>query len=212
MNNRERSGTSRRQFLATVVPACAIACVGCSTAFAQTEGKTPARGDEAPEDVHPFDAEYPRKLTFRQVIGARYRGSIRLVKAMQEEMGEKETIEFLKNYTSNRMLDYGKSQASDTDDHSLHQYTEQFRNVDTYQNTLVMEIVEDTDKAFELKVSECLWASIFRDADAGEIGFAMVCHGDYAWAEGFDPKIKLIRDKTLMEGAPICNHRYVWQG
>jgi hypothetical protein len=212
MNHQERSGTNRRQFLATVVPACAIACLGCSTALAQTEGKTPARGDEAPEDVHPFDVEYPRKLTYRQVIGARYRGSIRMAKALQEEMGREKTIEFLKSTTSQRMLDYGKSQAEKTDDHSLHSYTEQFRNVDSYKNTLVMEIVEDTDKAFELKVTECLWASIFRDAEAGEIGFAMVCHGDYDWAEGFDKRIQLVRDKTLMQGDAICNHRYVWQG
>jgi hypothetical protein len=210
MIDRESKGSSRRQFLATVVPACAIACLGCSTAFAQTEGKTVE--DEAPKDVHPFDAEYPRKLTFRQVIGARYRGSIRLAKALQEEMGEEKFIEFLKNTTTQRMLDYGKSQAEKADDPSLHAYTEQFRDLDKYKNTLVMEIVEDSEKVFELKVTECLWASTFRDADAGEIGFAMVCHGDYAWAEGYNSKIRMIRDKTLMEGAPICNHRYVWLG
>jgi hypothetical protein len=63
-----------------------------------------------------------------------------------------------------------------------------------------MEIVEDTDKAFELKVTECIWAATFLQAKAGEIGYAAVCYGDYAWAEGFKSKIKLIRDKTLMQG------------
>lgn len=212
MDHREHWKSNRRQFLATVVPACAIACLGCPAAFAQTEGKTPAGEDEVPKDLHPFDAEYPRKLTYRQVIGARYRGSIQLAKALQEELGKEKTIEFLKKDTRRRSLDYGKSQAEKTNDHSLRQYTEQFRNLDNYKNTLVMEIVEDTEEAFELKVTECLWASTFRDAEAGEIGFAMVCHGDYAWAEGFNPKIELVRDKTLMQGAPICNHRYVWTG
>jgi hypothetical protein len=212
MNRQERSKPNRRQFLATVVPACAIACLGCPDALAQTEGKTPAGEDEVPKDLHPFDAKYPRELTFRQVFGARYRGSISLAKALEEELGREKAIEFLKRDTRQRWLDYGKSQAEKTDDHSLRQYTEQFRNVDNYRNTLVMEIVEDTEDAFELKITECLWASTFRDADAGEIGFAMVCYGDYAWAEGFDPRIELVRDKTLMEGAPICNHRYVWKG
>ena len=75
-----------------------------------------------------------------------------------------------------------------------------------------MEIVEDTETAFELKVSECLPAAVFRDADAAEIGYASVCWGDYAWAQGFNPKIKLVRDKTLMEGDKYCNHRYIWTG
>jgi hypothetical protein len=212
MGYEERSGTNRRQFLATIVPACAIACLGCSTAFAQSEGKTPARGDEVLKDVHPFDAEYPKKLTYRQVIGARYRESIQLAKALQEDIGKEKAIDFLKSNTRERMLDYGKSQTEKSNDHSLHAYTEQFRNVDNYKNTLVMEIVEDSEEAFELKVTECLWASTFRDADAGDIGYAMVCYGDYAWAEGFSSKIEMVRDKTLMEGAPFCNHRYVSTG
>lgn len=208
MDHRIIPGTSRRQFLSTIVPACAIACLGCSTAFAQTEGK----GDEVPQDVHPFDAEYPRKLTFRQVIGSRYRDSIRLAKALEEEMGKEKTIDFLKRNTTQRMLDLGKSQAEKADDPSLRAYTEQFRNLDNYKNTLVMEIVEDSEKAFELKVSECLWASTFRDADAGDIGYAMVCYGDYAWARGYNSKIEMVRDQTLMQGDPICNHRYIWRG
>ena len=75
-----------------------------------------------------------------------------------------------------------------------------------------MEIVEDTEKAFELKITECIWASTFLNAKAGDIGYASVCFGDYAWAEGFNPKIKMIRDKTLMQGHELCNHRYVWLG
>jgi len=201
---------SRRHFLATVVPACAATCLGFKMALAQD--KASAGSEKTAEDVHPFDAELPRKLTYRQLYRNRYRNAIELAKALQEEMGDEKAIEFLKNNTTKNMIAYGKSQAEKTEDHSLHQYTEQFRKVENYKNTLTMKIVEDTDQAFELKVTECMWASTFRDADAGDIGFAMVCHGDYAWAEGFNPKIKMVRDKTLMEGAAICNHRYVWQG
>ena len=74
------------------------------------------------------------------------------------------------------------------------------------------EVVVDTDKVFELKVTECLTSEIFLDADAGDIGYAYVCFGDYAWAEGFNPKIKMVRDKTLMQGHAYCNHRYMWTG
>jgi hypothetical protein len=30
--------------------------------------------------------------------------------------------------------------------------------------------------------------------------------------KGFNPKIKLVRDKTLMQGHEYCNHRYIWTG
>jgi hypothetical protein len=203
--------TSRRHFLATVVPACAVSCLGFKCVLAQETKNMPViiAGNEQPD--HIFDAAYPRKLTYRQFFKIRYGESIQLAKAMQDEMGKEKLIEFLKKNTGNQMLDYGKAQAKEAGDRSLRRYTEQFRNIENYKNMLAMEIVEDTEKAFELKVTDCIWASTFRDAEAGELGYAMVCFGDYGWAEGFNPKITLVRDKTLMQGDTICNHRYVWQ-
>lgn len=203
---------SRRRFLNSIMPACALACLGCSSALALGKSTSPNIRKALQEDVHPFDAEFPRKLTFRQVMEMRSRESIRLGKWMKEEMGGDNALEFLKKYTSQKWLEFGKSQARESADNSLRQYTQQFRNPDTYKNILVMEIVEDTDTAFGLKVTECIWPTIFLPQKAGDLGTAFICHGDYAWAEGFNPKIKLVRTKTIMQGDPICNHRYIWQG
>jgi hypothetical protein len=87
-----------------------------------------------------------------------------------------------------------------------------FADPKSWEPMLNMKVVEDTETAFELKVSECLVATVFRDANAADIGYAHVCWGDYAWAEGFNPKIKMVRDKTLMQGDKYCNHRYIWTG
>jgi hypothetical protein len=61
-------------------------------------------------------------------------------------------------------------------------------------------------------MTECIWAKTFLDANAGDIGYAQICIGDYTWAESFNPKITMVRDKTLMQGHDICNHRYLWKG
>ncbi len=50
---------------------------------------------------------------------------------------------------------------------------------------------------------------MFREEGAADIGYAGICHPDFAAASGFNPKIKLIRSKTLMQGDDCCNHRYV---
>ncbi len=171
---------SRRRFLATVVPACAAACLGCKVGLVQAAAS--ATREEAAEVVHPFDAELPRTLTYRQFYRSRYRNAIELAKALKTEMGDDKAIEFPKRNTDRRMIALGRSQAEETDDHSLHQYPEQFRSVEGYSGRLEEVVVEDTDRAFELKVTDCIWASTFRDADAGDLGFAMVCHGDCAWA------------------------------
>jgi hypothetical protein len=75
---------------------------------------------------------------------------------------------------------------------------------------LTLEIVEDTEKVFELKVTECLWATVFKSAGLeGEIGHAAVCNMDYAWPRAFNPDFKMERSKTLMQGDDCCNHRYI---
>jgi len=69
--------------------------------------------------------------------------------------------------------------------------------------------VEDTEEAFEIRITGCLDAEVFLERDAGALRFATVCHADYGTPEGFNPRIKLVRDKTIMQGHGYCNHRYI---
>jgi hypothetical protein len=71
--------------------------------------------------------------------------------------------------------------------------------------------IEHTSNTYELKVTECLWAQTFREANAGDIGFAGICYGDDAMAAAFDRRLKLIRTKTLMQGDDSCPCRWVWE-
>lgn len=77
---------------------------------------------------------------------------------------------------------------------------------------MTYDIIENTEKACEVKVTECLTYVIFREANAQEIGYAGVCYADYGFPKGLNPKIEMIRDKTLMQGHDCCNHRYIWTG
>jgi hypothetical protein len=73
-------------------------------------------------------------------------------------------------------------------------------------------IIEESDTAIADRVTECLYAKTFRDAGAADIGYAWSCHGDFAWAQAFNPKLRLIREKTLMNGDEYCDFRWVWEG
>jgi hypothetical protein len=77
------------------------------------------------------------------------------------------------------------------------------------KNTQTIRIIEYRAKTVEIKVTECLSAKTFRDANAADIGYACLCYANYAASQAFNPKIKLIRSKTLMQGDNCCNHRWV---
>ena len=199
----------RRQFLSKVMPVCALTCFGLGNAIVLAQD---TKESNPLEDVHKFDEEFGSTLTYRQYYASRYREFIQLAEALEKELGKEKTITFLKKYTEERMLQNGKILASKSPDNSFQTGMDLYRDRERYKNTLTMEIIEDTERAFELRVTECIWAASFLDADAGEIGYASVCYGDYAMAEGFNSRIKLIRDKTLMQGHEYCNHRYILEG
>jgi hypothetical protein len=79
------------------------------------------------------------------------------------------------------------------------------------QHALDFEVVEKSPEAFEYRVKTCLWAKVFRDSKAADIGYAMVCYPDYAVARGLNPKLKLIRTRTLMQGDDGCSLRYIME-
>ncbi|MBE0675753.1 MAG: L-2-amino-thiazoline-4-carboxylic acid hydrolase, partial [Bacteroidales bacterium] len=103
----------------------------------------------------------------------------------------------------------GQGAAQRNGENSFSSYANLFKGP-AFEETLTMDIIEDTEEAFEIKVTECLAYEICKAEKCdGELGNACICHGDYAMAEGYNPKIKLIRDKTLMQGHGFCNHRYI---
>jgi len=207
MKNRDIFNPSRRSFVLRTVPACALTCLGAKHLLASPLSLST---EEDKNTIHIFDAELGKKLTTRQYYMSQYREYIDLAKALERKLGKEETIEFLKKLTTEKMTAYGKRQAENAPDKSLKSYVKQFRK--GYENVLTKEIVVDTDTIFELRVTECIWADTFLRAAAGDIGYASVCWGDYAWAKSFNDKITMVRDKTLMEGDDCCNHRYIWKG
>jgi hypothetical protein len=200
------NGLTRRRFVSMIMPACSIACLGGDSVWAWTPTKANAFLQEV---KHKFDEEYKRKMTYKDFWTARFREFITLAKALEKEMGKDKLIEFLKKATTEKWIERGQEHAKNSPDNSFKTYVNTFRPP-RYRAQLTHEVVVDTDTVFELKVKECLTSVIFRQADAADIGYAYVCFGDYAWAQGFNPKIKMVRDKTLMEGHDYCNHRYIW--
>ena len=190
-----------------MVPVCAAACIfkGNNIALAQTIEKNNE------QIKHKFDRKYDQEITYRKFFATRYSEFIKLAKALEKEWGKDKLINFLKKSKEERALNYGQKQAKKIGDTSLAAYVKQFRPPN-YQNSLTHEVVEDTDTAFQMKVTECIWAKTFIDAGMGDVGYAHICYGDYNWTKGFNTKLKMERDKTLMQGHDCCNHRYIMIG
>ena len=73
---------------------------------------------------------------------------------------------------------------------------------------LEFEVVEDSEKRFAVKITNCRYADFFKEQGFPEIGYALHCVLDFGEVEAFCPNITLKRSKTLMQGDEYCNHCY----
>lgn len=201
--------SSRREFLLNVLPAGALLGLGCGHLLSPTAGQ---EEQKAAEKTHKFLAD--SGMSFQEVFLFAYGGFAGLMKSLGREIGKDKLIEMIKNVSdeSAKQVAQRLSEEGRQIDFATFRARRRTRSSRFGDHTVTSAIIEDTDKAFEIKITECLWAKTFRDLGAADIGYADVCYGDFAMAGVSNPRIKLIRTKTLMQGHDCCNHRYVCEG
>ena len=196
----------RRDLLTRIMPVCAASCLLPVKAFEVIETE---KNDTAQQTKGMFENEIAKKLTYKELRHEQYKNLIWFARSMADEIGKEKTIELLKTEASKRNRIVSRRTYANSLDRSLKTYTRDYCDKDKWENLAKIEVIKDTDTVFEMKVHECIFATVFRERNAPEIGYAYFCWGDFAHVEEFNPKIKFIRDKTLMEGHDCCNHRYV---
>jgi len=193
----------RRRFLTQVMPACSLACLWSGGVKAASPGTT------SDDEQHKFEVEADLKMSSLQRVSLQNGNFIDFIKTLQTELDEEELIRLLEVYSAGVGRRAGERQAERSPDNSFQTYVSTFRPP-RYANLLTHKIVEDSAKAFEIRVTECVWAKVFRDAGlGGRVGQAAICNMDYYWPTAFNKDFKMERDKTLMQGDDCCNHRYV---
>jgi len=206
MSNQLLKKQNRRQFM-KLLSAGSLFCLGCGhlCAFPQSEEKTPASAKK-----HKFQED--AQMTFEQFFSAAYQSDVQIMNILAEKIGKDKFITMLKEASAEIAAAAAKQLASSLPKNDLAGFVSSLKKPGYFLNhALTLEIVEDTDTTFEAKIIECIWAKTFRDLKAPDIGYAMMCHTDFAMAPAYNPKLKLARTKTLMQGHDCCNHRYVME-
>lgn len=74
-----------------------------------------------------------------------------------------------------------------------------------------MEVLEQTSKTYFFNVLRCPYYEKYKELGLAEFGVELSCCRDEPFARGLNPKLTLIRSKTIMEGADFCDFRYYLQ-
>ena len=192
----------RRVFLKTFC-AGSFLCLGCDRLQAATGGQP-----QQPTDAFQADS----RMSFKDVWAFAYaHGSVPLLKALGEDLGRERLVEMVKAASARTVDAAVRKQAPPAPGNTLDAFVADTLNPDSWfwRHVVSLDVVEKTASALEVRVKRCLWAQTFRDAQAADFGYAMVCHTDFAAAPAFNPGRRMTRTKTLMQGDDHCNHRWV---
>ena len=66
-------------------------------------------------------------------------------------------------------------------------------------------LASDRDR-LDFDVKNCQYAKVMQELDATDLGYLLICQGDYAAA--YQSGMELTRTQTRMQGADFCDFRY----
>ncbi|HEV3261137.1 MAG TPA: L-2-amino-thiazoline-4-carboxylic acid hydrolase [Gemmataceae bacterium] len=75
-------------------------------------------------------------------------------------------------------------------------------------DALTIETLHQDEKTLDFNVTRCRFAEMYRALGLEDLGGLLSCGRDAAMVEGFNPKLKLTRTQTIMQGADHCDFRY----
>lgn len=169
-------------------------------------GKTTSHTTEG----HKFDKPMSRPLTYRQRFEIEY-GShfIPYLKILEKEIGREKVIETLHKLTLQEADEYARHVVKTKGKNDLSVFKEDYSpDSPVFNDIMTIEVLENTKTVYEIKITECLWAEVFRKAGMAEYGHAVVCSGDVPYACYVNSNIDLELEGTIMEGKPYCRLRY----
>lgn len=202
-----QSRNNRREFLKKSFSSCALCCLGGAGTMAAASGAPAFHSRQ----VHKFKMD--AGMTMEQVFGVAYQKDyIPTMKMMMRQMGKRKFLEMLKKSSEMRFSPEANPEVEEGET-SMAEFVALIKGMAEGPAKLIQtaEFIEENDQVLEMKITECLWAKTFREADAAEIGYAGICYQDYAWTKSLNPQLTLYREKTLMEGDDACINRWVME-
>jgi hypothetical protein len=129
-----------------------------------------------------------------------------IIRAFMDKLGRDEVLDVVMPVIEDLARKSGEAAAAQAGGRSIADFVkamEAWAAGDAYQ----FEVKKQTPNAYEWNVTRCAYAEMYARLGMEDLGFHLSCARDFAMVEGFNPKMKLKRTMTRMQGDPICDFR-----
>lgn len=130
-----------------------------------------------------------------------------LIRAFMERFGREPALEVTHEVIASLARQAGKLLQTDGDGGGLEAVQEAFA-LFSQARALEFDVIEATPVKVSINVTRCKYAEMYRELGLQEFGSVLSCARDFAFMEGLNPRIQLVRTQTLMQGAAFCDFRF----
>ncbi len=164
------------------------------------------------KDSHKFKDKMEE--TYEELFRIRYSDAVQLAREFQRVFGKEKSAEIIGDLSDRKGVEMVKQMTEKVPIKTFEDFIAVYKgSLDDplFSHALTVTITEETPTTLKLQITECLWAKTFREMNAADLGYSMICHPDFPMAQAFHPNIRMERTKTLMQGDDCCNHQYFWK-
>jgi len=131
-----------------------------------------------------------------------------LIAALGDEFGRERVVEIVRRTIIDIARQQGVALAESRGGDTLAHFA---ATLDAWKvdDALHIDVLEQSEQALSFNVTRCRYAEMYRALGIPELGVVLSCNRDEALIQGFNPHVKLTRTQTIMQGAPLCDFRYV---
>ena len=131
-----------------------------------------------------------------------------LIKGFAKEFGTEETYALAHKIICKDAAFSGKTLAEKYSGNSLNELLKVVQEVWAKDGTMDIKHLSLGQTSLQFDVTRCGYAEMYERLGIRELGVILSCSRDFAFMDGFNPQIELVRTKTIMEGDNICDFCY----
>jgi len=132
-----------------------------------------------------------------------------LIRGFARVMGQDKAVEVATAAVQEDAMLAGKRMADKYGGNSMNELGRIVREVWAEDDAMTIRILEETEQTLRFDVTRCRYAELYEKAEMKELGFCLSCCRDEPFTKGFNPRAKLLRSQTIMQGSSLCDFLFV---
>ena len=134
--------------------------------------------------------------------------AVALIEGYAEKLGRKEALSIAGRSIRRMARQAGQALGRQSGANTLIDLAEAAQSIWARNDALDIDFLTITPVELRFNVTRCRYAELYAQMDVGDLGYYLSCGRDAAFADGFNPDIRMERTQTIMQGAAFCDFHF----